>query len=229
MTSRSCAISEASMNPIEPRRLQQVIGPDLVPRIDQVIQELLEHYRRVPGLILTEDDLKCQLFHLLLRLPELADETETADEGVFGSKVHTEVSWFDENNRLSLKPDLTITDPRLLSIYRPMQREVRLPTKGFHFRGDAIIFELKFFRARGGIAPRCLPSVRRDIAKLSRLIDRAGQVAPDAYLFGFVVVFAKFEGLCDEITQLANEVNNGDRLRMIVGSANCTRRGLPDS
>ena len=44
-------------------------------------------HQRVPGLILTEDDLKCHLFKRLIDLPALAESTESVDSGRKRQKV----------------------------------------------------------------------------------------------------------------------------------------------
>src|SRR5437870_5397714 len=119
-----------------------MINCQVLSRIQRAIDDLAEEYRRTPGLVLTEDDLKCQLFHRLIKLPELQGSYESADPGTFASMVHTEVAWFDETGKLRLRPDITITEPRLLSIHRTMQQGLRFPYKGFHFTGNSILLEI---------------------------------------------------------------------------------------
>jgi hypothetical protein len=107
-----------------------MIGPHLISLIETAILDLAREYLGVPGLILTEDDLKCQLFHRILQLPGMDQTYQTADPGVLGSRVHAEVPWFDEEDRLRLRPDIVITDPAYLSVRHAMQSGVPLPSKG---------------------------------------------------------------------------------------------------
>lgn len=83
------------------------IDEHLIPRIENEIRDLANDCKRIPGLVLTEDDLKCQLFRRLLRLPG-ADQIYQSEDGLWASPVHTEVPWFDENDKLTLRPDITI-------------------------------------------------------------------------------------------------------------------------
>jgi hypothetical protein len=95
-------------------------------RIHAGIRQLANDYRNAPGTILTEDDLKCLLVSRLLEIPELRRPKPTAD--LRGTMVHTEVSWFDENGKLGIKPDITILDPRGLSIFRALRERYPLPS-----------------------------------------------------------------------------------------------------
>ncbi len=187
--------------------------------VERAIACLADEYARVPGLILTEDDLKCQLFRRLAHLHGLDSAVTSADEGILASPIHTEVPWFDETNSLRLRPDITITDPRRLSVQRALQDGLPLPRKGFHFVGDSIIIELKFYRGQGGIVPRHLQSIRRDVEKLRRLIQRSRSLSPTTYMFGIVAVFAKSSRRCAALDDLAREVRSDDRVRLIIPSS----------
>lgn len=60
----------------------------LCPLIDDVLLRLQAHYRQVPGLILTESDLKCVLYKELSALPCLGVPTRTYDS-LLAVPVHT--------------------------------------------------------------------------------------------------------------------------------------------
>src|SRR5665213_520390 len=120
--------------------------------IEEKINEIGLEYAQVQGSILTEDDLKCILFSKLSGLGRFRNAETTKDSLIKASKVHAELSWFDNNGKLTIKPDLTILEPGNLSITKSVQRSFPLPSKGFHMKGDAIIFELKFIRNRNGIS-----------------------------------------------------------------------------
>lgn len=89
---------------------------ELCPQIEQAIQETYRDFCAVPASILTESDLKCQLYGRLVRLRALRGVRPTRTPDVLGTMVHTEVPWFDENNRLAIIPDITILEPENLSI-----------------------------------------------------------------------------------------------------------------
>lgn len=88
----------------------------LNPRIERLIDLLGLEYSLDPGSILTEDDLKCTLFNRLSRLPTLRKPRFTRDSYLLGSSVHSELSWFDENRRPGIRPDITIIEPEYLRI-----------------------------------------------------------------------------------------------------------------
>ena len=125
------------------------------------------------------------------------------DDRIFGSAVHAELSWYDENRRLRIRPDITITEPECLSIlhgyggpvFDPFNsqfggfRAAPLPSKQYEFGGNAITFELKF--AREGITDAMMELIRKDFAKMKRLfgiLDRRGQ---GDSVFSYLVIFNK--------------------------------------
>lgn len=93
----------------------------LCPKIERIIDKLERAFRSTPGLILTEDDLKCLLFRELFALQELRAPVPTQDEHIMGTYVHSELTWYGESingrpPKLEIKPDITILDPEHLSI-----------------------------------------------------------------------------------------------------------------
>jgi hypothetical protein len=156
------------------------------------------------------------------RIGNLGVPVDSADAGVRATAIHAEVSWFDEQNQLRLRPDITITDPRALSIQRAMQQGIPFPRKGFHFNGSSVVVELKLYRGRGGIRPTAVAVVRRDIEKIERLVARGRNLSPPTFLHGIVVVFGKYSGICSELTQLAAEPR--DNVSVIVRSAAVARQ-----
>ena len=146
----------------------------LNPRIERLIDLLSLEYSLAPGSILTEDDLKCILFNRLSRLSPLRKPRFTRDSYLLGSSVHSELSWYDENRRLGIRPDITIIEPEYMRIlqdhaepvidpfcgpFGPVRRARRLPSKQYEIDGKAITFELKF--ARAGISRPCSGSLKR--------------------------------------------------------------------
>ena len=179
------------------------------PEIEAKIKQLADDYRSAPGTILTEDDLKCLLVSRFLEIPELRRPRLTADAQVLGSMVHAEVSWFDENRQLRIKPDITILDPKALSVFRNLGREVRLPRKGFSFTDNSIIFELKFIRDRRGVTQASVSKIRRDLAKVDRLFDKLARDGEADELFCYFVIFSKIARRVSEFDELIKLVNHG--------------------
>lgn len=193
-----------------------------VDKLVAAIEGLACEWRHTPGLLLTEDDLKCHLMAKFAGIGDLGAPIESADAGVLATAVHAEVPWFDDQDQLRLRPDITITDPSYLSIKRPMQQGIPLPRKGFHFTGPSVIVELKLYRGRDGIRPTALEVIRRDVEKIERLVARARCQSPGTFLYGIVVVFGKYSGTCSEVNQFAAQTR--DNVKVIVRSAELNRR-----
>lgn len=183
---------------------------DLLPQLDQVIDEIGREYHAAPGLILTEDDLKCLLYKKLTGMPGLSEPVRTQDRHIRGTPVHAEVSWYGENRTLCIKPDITIVEPENLSILhgytpdygahtrtpqRPSLPRARskappLPSKQFEFGGKAVIFELKF--ARKGMTDAMLRLIRMDFQKMMRLFEILDRRGEGDSVFGYMMVLNKY-------------------------------------
>ena len=196
-----------------------IVMDHLHSKINATIERLARDYRDAPGIILTEDDLKCLLVSRLLEIPELRCPRRTADHQVFGTMVHTEVSWFDENGELRIKPDITILNPRKLSIFHNLRRGLPLPRKGFNFAGSSIIFELKFIRGRAGVTRACLRDIEGDLAKVLRLFDRLSLHDIENELYCFFVIFSKVDRYVPEFAELINQARSYRRCRIIFETA----------
>lgn len=198
--------------------------------IEQVIEELAYEFRQPPGMLLTEDDLKWQLAAKFSRIDNLENPIQSADPEFKATAVHTEIPWFDESSRLKLKPDITITDPSKLSIRHAMQDGIPFPRKGFHFVGNSIVLELKFYRAHNSPRSTSLPVIHKDIEKIKRLVTKSYELSPETFIFGFVVVFVKFAYVCPELDELVSQTNADDsRVHMVVRSAGLAKNFIANA
>jgi len=203
---------------------------ELLSRIEDKIEGVASFYRRVPGAILTEDDLKCFLFSRLLEVDELRTPRPTLSPGVLGTMVHTEVSWLDEDGRLSKKPDITILHPKDLSIFQdPRESNIfdrgqpRIAlSKGFRFSGKAIIFEVKFIRGKRGVIQPHLKAVRKDLQKVTGLFDQLARIGAEDELFCYFVIFSRVDRLAAGFAELKREIEQHPRCRVIFGTAGVT-------
>lgn len=173
----------------------------LCPKIDHALRRVEAHFRTVPGLILTESDLKCVLYQELASLPALKEPVRNPDD-LLATSIHTEVSWFDPEKKLSIISDLAILDPRCLQIqqgpynsHRWYHERVRkahqqpLPSKGYAFGGMAINFELKFARTWVEYA---LWSAQNDYKKIKNLEGILAQTHMPGEMFHYIVVFSRY-------------------------------------
>jgi hypothetical protein len=155
------------------------------------ISELGAEYAKAPALILTEDDLKCHLFSKLNQRREFGGVEETSNASILGSKVHSEVSWFDSNGKLGIKPDLTILDPKNLNTEKALTEGMRLPSKQFHFVGNAFIFELKVIRSAALYDGSDRALIEDDFLKIIRLQEKLREDKAEGSVFCYFVIFSK--------------------------------------
>ncbi|GAP70553.1 hypothetical protein BA6E_124368 [Bacteroidales bacterium 6E] len=166
---------------------------NLIETIHQEVRILEREFQQNKGQILTEDDLKCHLFMKLYRL--FGDPNESMDSEIKISPLHAEVSFFDENGKLSMRPDLAIINPKNTSILHSVETHVttmdirykHLSGKEFEFHGDSIIFELKFCRSKKGISKRHIESYQKDIDKIQSL--QTLERGYDNKIIGIFIVF----------------------------------------
>ena len=189
--------------------------------IEQKITEIEEEYQQTQGLILTEDDLKCLFYSKLMQIPELSQQIKTQDQQIYAKSIHAEVSWYDENGNLSIKPDITILEPEHLSILHRYGSNLRLPSKQFEFNGKAIIFELKFIRNKTGITPRTFNGpIMKDYRKIQRLFAKlASQGKPDD-VFCYFVIFSKTNIKCREFDRFIEQNGQSNKHKIIYAAGN---------
>ncbi len=161
------------------------------------ITELGNEYRANPGIILTETDMQCLLYKKLLEIDILSQLYDTKD-GYKTYAIHTELSWFDLDRKLTLKPDITILMPEYLIV--TSKKEIDMPRKGCEFSGGGIIFELKFNRCKS--MNSFTKSVKQDLEK----IDELQTIHPSATCY--FVWFNKYNVESEEINDLIAEHNN---------------------
>ena len=179
------------------QNLTDMLHEQIEDEIKNKIDKLGNEYRTNPGIILTETDMQCLLYKELLEIDILAQLYDTKD-GHKAYAVHTELSWFDLDRRLTLKPDITILAPKYLTITK--YKNTNFPTKGFGFSGGGIIFELKFNRYKS--IKSFIKSVKQDLEK----IDNLQTIHHDAICY--FVWFNKYNVESEEINNLIAEHNN---------------------
>jgi hypothetical protein len=208
----------------------------LTTRIERLVEMIRREYSRVPGSILTEDDLKCILHRKLSAMSALRGPAPTLNPHILGSHVHAELSWYDEHGRLRIRPDLTIVEPEHMSILHGHGGPVLdpfcgagasfygappLPSKQCSFGGKAVILELKF--ARAGITKAVLGHVRKDLDKILGLLDNLERAGEGQSVYAFLIVFNKLpQRLRDTpLAELLSEYGEGPRYKVLY-KARCT-------
>jgi hypothetical protein len=181
-----------------------------VDRIIYEIKQIGELYNNTKGLILSESDLKCLIYHRLYRY--FSGPIQTMDENIFAVSLHTEVPWYDENGKLTIRPDITILDARSLSIQHGLSIRYKdgninydkLPSKGFQFGGDAIIIEIKFIKKLNGITSKDIKKFKVDLNKMKNLRERLYRPDLQNGLKGLLVIFNKTNNYSSDFEDFLN-------------------------
>ncbi|HFK1716336.1 hypothetical protein [Bacillus cereus] len=188
--------------------------------IDRTLKQIEREFQAVQGLILTEDDLKCLIYTNLMMIRNLSRPQRTNDGKYFAHSIHTELSWFDEDNTLGIKPDITLLEPEHLNIIRPDIYQP-LPSKQCSFGGKSIIFELKFNRESNGITSGYFNRyIRGDFEKIQRLFEKLDYEGMGNEVFCYFVIFNKTNKICSEFNQFLIENRVGERYRIIYCTGN---------
>lgn len=191
--------------------------------IERAIEEVYEECFKSKGIILTEDDLKCRLYHCLIQKPEFSGTRPANDAGIHASLMHAEVSWFDATRRLTIKPDLTILEPEGLSILYTVGSLRPPPSKQFSFTGSALIFELKFVRNPKGVTVRELRKIQDDFDKVGLLFQRLQKIGNDIDTFCYFVVFSKYSDMCPEFDSFLQHHKHSQYWKLIYKTIDVER------
>lgn len=203
--------------------------------IKEVIENSIQHielqYNMIQGLILTEDDLKSVIFHRLSNCcSDLVRPKLTKDESITAPMLHTELSWYDREHKLTIKPDITILEPKRLSILHGIEEGIEFPSKQCSFGSNAILMELKFIKRKEGIITRDLirppkqsiNNIWADVEKIKRLLLRLEDQGSHGDVFCYFIVFNKTNKKCSEFDDFMNTVNQEapEKYKMIYSTGN---------
>ena len=193
--------------------------------IESSLRQIETEFQAIQGMILTEDDLKCCIYNKLSEnYPDLITPMQTEDRQINAPMLHTELSWYDKHGRLTIKPDITILDPGFLSVlHKSGAEKVKLPSKSYSFRGNAILMELKFIKNKTGIGKSTITGkLQKDVNKIKRLFARLEDQDAPYDLFCYFVVFNKTNKKCPEFEQFIQKINNEaqSKYRMIYATGN---------
>lgn len=142
------------------------------------------------ALILTETDLQCQLYMKLNEIEEV-NQMSLTNDGFMTNKIHTEISWFDENHILSIRPDITLLESQNLKITSGFDG-LKLPSKGFHSTDGGIIFELKFDRELNTLSEqKTMDGIFKDIRNFELIYNRFQNNGMAEQIYGYFVLFIK--------------------------------------
>ncbi len=157
----------------------------------KAIEEFKEKFIKSKGLVLTESDAHCYLYKSLFEVG-FGKIEPSADPEIMTNYIHSELSWYDDNRKLTIKPDITIISPKHISLIRNLNFIARIPSKQYSFSGNAIVIEIKYIRNRSEITQSKLQLIKKDITKVESLINRIDHSSFDYQIKGFILVLCKY-------------------------------------
>lgn len=202
-----------------------IINSDFVDLIIEKLEILETEYQQNKALILTEDDLKCQLFRYIYDI--FPRNLETFNSGITGCSVHSEIKFFDEDDKLTLIPDLVVVDPGNISIFHSTEYTMKrkgpkynkIPPKNFAIGGGAILIELKFCRNRIGVNATDVINFQSDVAKMHRIKSIIeSRSNGDDKVYGIFVLFNKTNNGSEIFQSFKNGNSNDEDIRIFYGS-----------
>lgn len=171
-----------------------IITNESLLEIEEIVQEIYQLWTHNPGYILTESDLQCILFAKLSESQSFSGFHSMREGEMNGHRVHSEVSWYDNNRRLKYRTDITVLDTAKMSIHQgPEQDNFKLPSKGFYFDGQAIIFELKFNRNRGALSSKFQEELLKDKNNILNIIEKFAGHGVGQSVYAFHIFFDRYE------------------------------------
>lgn len=150
-------------------------------------------FRSNPHIFLTEDDIRCVLYKLLIS--QMKDAFRRCEDGSLSSPVHAEVRWYGKRRNLNKRSDLVVLD---INDLRVTNKGFPLPTKGFGFNNFYAVMELKL-RRQGGDSDRVwLEKLKKDADTLLLLRTEVDNAYEPLLL---LIAFDKKSNIKDKIEQ----------------------------
>ena len=171
------------------------------------IESLQRKYKLNRGMLLTEGDLECHLFHELLQQPVLSGFHLSKNDSFWGNDnnalelrttfVHSQVTWFKPQKKSGFEIDITIGDPAKLEVIN-IELFEEYTHKGFAYDGECVAIELKFIRSESNAksqATEDLIHLRDNVipAKLKNIIDQKYKISTSENIAFVTVVGCKDE------------------------------------
>lgn len=130
------------------------------------VDELVGAFHKVPNFFLTEDDVRCFLYHqLYIRFGQVLDKSR---DGVLTTAVHSEVRWYGKSNDQNKRSDIVVLDVNDIRVIG--SDDFRLPTKGYGFNNFYSVIEIKLRRTNSGKRDQdWLREIQKDLDTLSFL------------------------------------------------------------
>jgi len=135
--------------------------------IKNSINRLFKIFSEYPNIFLTEEDVRCHLFNILVNNNSELSEPRKTKDSYFSIPIHSEVRWYGLSGKLKYRSDIVLLDPTNLRVKG--KADLRLPSKGYGFNYYYAIIEMKLRRTNGCSDKKFLATIKKDIIKLKNI------------------------------------------------------------
>lgn len=127
--------------------MKKIQEDEILKAVDDSIKELIKTFEKYPDIFLTEEDLRCFLYSILMKKKILYCLGKTSD-GSFSIPIHGEIRWYGNNYEdLKYRSDIVVIDTSDLQTQD--NRFFNVNSKGFSFNNYYAVIELKLRRVNG--------------------------------------------------------------------------------
>lgn len=165
--------------------------------INDAISELSQLFRVNPHLFLTEEDVRCVLFQLLVARLKFVRRSD----GSLSSPVHAEVRWYGKEQNMHKRSDIVVLDTTDL---RVTAEGFPLPSKGYGFNNFYAAIEIKLRRVGGESDGVWLGKLKKDADTLLSLRKEVVNVYEPSLL---LVAFDRKTNIAEKVRQANFGVN----------------------
>jgi len=130
--------------------------------VTDAVTELRSLFKSSPHLFLTEEDVRCFLFQLLIKRTGFGKY----ENGSLTSPVHSEVRWYGKEQNMHKRSDIVVLD---VTDLRVTSEGFPLPSKGFGFNNFYAAIEIKLRRQGGECDNVWLRKLQKDLDTLRSL------------------------------------------------------------
>ncbi len=133
-------------------------------KVECKINQLIAEFNKYPEKFLTEEDVRCYLYHMLLGDFNTIHDCQ---DGTKSIPIHCEVRWYGHSGSLKYRSDIVI-----LNVSSLITREIgglKLPSKGYGFNKPLVIIELKLRRTRGESDKKFRSRIDNDRIKIQKI------------------------------------------------------------
>lgn len=171
--------------------------------IERITNEIHKFWDINRGSILTESDLQAYFFLKLNESDLFKGVSRIKDNVNTGTRVHLELKWFNQQEKLNICPDISIIETSGLEINSTST--TRLPSKRYGFNGSAILIELKLHRSNTNFSATNLEGIKKDLRSFRTLTGRH----PESIQV-FEIIFDRYTGTSNKevVDELFNNYIN---------------------